>query len=122
MNQLPNSSNKSTIFGTNNTQEDKNILGDNNVQGNKNSVVNVNGKAIFNNSQSLDAQQQESAKVCRLKALKETDSKYDGELVLVELDFFLDAEEEEINQSQGIGIVLDISFGEYDEQIIESEC
>ncbi|WP_293135492.1 triacylglycerol lipase [Okeania sp. SIO3I5] len=48
---------------------------------------------------------------------KTLDQKYNGDLVSVELDFFRDAQTE-INQSEAIGIVLGISFGEYDQEII----
>ena len=68
--------------------------------------------SIYNNSQSLNIKQ----KLEQLKTFKKIHTLYNGELVYIDLDLFQEVENH--NNSQAISLILHISFGESNEEIL----
>ena len=68
--------------------------------------------SIYNNSQSLNIKQN----LEQLKTFKKIHTLYNGELVYFDLDLFQEVENH--NNSQAISLILHISFGESNEEIL----
>ena len=68
--------------------------------------------SIYNNSQSLNRKQN----LEQLKTFKKIHTLYNGELVYIDLDLFQEVENH--NNSQAISLILHISFGESNEEIL----
>ena len=68
--------------------------------------------SIYNNSQSLNRKQN----LEQLKTFKKIHTLYNGELVYIDLDLFQEVENN--NNSQVISLILHISFGESNEEIL----
>ncbi|MDE5106990.1 MAG: hypothetical protein O4808_07965, partial [Trichodesmium sp. St17_bin3_1_1] len=74
--------------------------------------------SIYNNSQSLNIKQnlEQHPKRFQLKTFKKIHTLYNGELVYIDLDLFQEVENN--NNSQAISLILHISFGECNEEIL----
>ena len=74
--------------------------------------------SIYNNSQSLNIKQnlEQHPKRFQLKTFKKIHTLYNGELVYIDLDLFQEVENN--NNSQARSLILHISFGECNEEIL----
>ena len=110
--------NESVIFqgNDNNVDNSQDII---NLTINKINVVeNTETQSIPHNCQSLNIKQnlEQHPKIVQLKTSKKVDTLYNGELVYFDLDLFQEVETN--NNSQAISLILHISFGESNEEIL----
>ena len=83
-----------------------------------NGVEKTDVPSIYNNSQSLNIKQnlEQHPKRFQLKTFKKIHTLYNGELVYIDLDLFQEVENN--NNSQARSLILHISFGESNEEIL----